>query len=119
MELGELPTAGPVPDSFIIGKTKTSTALRIPQGVTAILGGVLGVERTRDEKGIPVLKDIPLLGNLFKQTETQEIQQTLLILITPELVAEVEPKETKPKTTTDLPKPAWQEESIRRFQIGK
>lgn len=119
VELGELPTAGPVPDSFIIGKTKTSTALRIPQGVTAILGGVLGVERTRDEKGIPVLKDIPLLGNLFKQTETQEIQQTLLILITPELVAEVEPKETKPKTTTDLPKPAWQEESIRRFQIGK
>lgn len=119
VELGELPTAGPVPNSFIIGKTKTSTALRIPQGVTAILGGVLGVERTRGEKGIPVLKDIPLLGNLFKQTETREIQQTLLILITPELVAEVEPKETKPKTTTDLPKPAWQEESIQRFQIGR
>lgn len=39
-----------------------------------------------DDTGIPVLKDIPLLGNLFKTTAQTDTRTELVVLITPRVV---------------------------------
>jgi len=117
--LGDLPVSGPVPNSILLSKNKVTSTIRVPNGITAILGGVLGVDRTTNEQGIPILKEIPLLGNLFKTTTTGESTQTLLILVTPELVQNQPGKETKPEVTTNIPPANWQKKEMEKFNLGR
>lgn len=69
-----------------IGQTTVLTKLKIDDGQTAVLGG-LGVERVSyEDKGIPGLKDIPILSFLFKKKEDTTTKERLLIFITPRIV---------------------------------
>lgn len=65
------------------GLRKIATKLTLRNGATVILGGLISEKGTDGGAGIPFLKDIPMLGNLFsKQTKTGE-RRELIILITP------------------------------------
>ena len=55
-------------------------------GETIALGGLIRERSTESVSGIPVLKDIPLLGNLFKTTGLDSQRTELLVLITPRVV---------------------------------
>jgi general secretion pathway protein D len=58
----------------------------VQSGETVALGGLIRERSSESVSGIPVLMDIPLLGNLFKTTG-QGMQRTeLLVLITPRVV---------------------------------
>ena len=43
-----------------------NTTVNVPDGATVILGGLKSVSEVRDEKGVPVLNQIPILGRLFR-----------------------------------------------------
>ena len=62
--------------------------LLVPDGETAVMGGLTQTEVNFTRSGIPILMDLPLLGRLFGVTNRSEIKRDLLILITPHIVDE-------------------------------
>lgn len=53
---------------------------------TLIISGVKTSGKEKVERGIPIIKNIPILGYLFKREVTIDIEKTLIILIYPEIV---------------------------------
>jgi type IV pilus assembly protein PilQ len=65
-------------------------------GQTMVIGG-LSKETTSDaESGVPVLKDIPFLGALFRNTDKNNDMEEILIFITPHILVE-NPEKTTPR----------------------
>ncbi len=58
----------------------------VNDGQTVVLGGILVTTHRVDETKIPVLGDIPVLGNLFKQTIRKNDKDELLVFVTPKIV---------------------------------
>jgi type IV pilus assembly protein PilQ len=73
---------------FNIDKRNATTQLLVNDGETAVIGGLTQTQVTKNRSGIPILSDLPLLGRLFSQTDSQEVKQDLLILITPHIIDE-------------------------------
>ncbi len=71
---------------FIFRTQRVTTRVIVEDGETVVMGGLQQTERTEAEAGIPVLKDLPLLGGLFRTRREQEIQRDLIILVTPTIV---------------------------------
>ena len=64
--------------------TKTiDTTLMVKSGDTIVIGGIIKEKEGENVGGIPVLKDIPVLGWLFKAKTIQKTKTELLIFITP------------------------------------
>jgi type II secretory pathway component GspD/PulD (secretin) len=55
---------------------------------TVVLGGIISNEETRRVQKIPILGDIPLLGNLFRNTVKNKGRTELVVFITPRVVRE-------------------------------
>lgn len=65
---------------------ESQTTLRIKSGETVIIGGLITHKEITNERKIPLLGDIPVLGNLFKTREKSLEKSELVILITPTLL---------------------------------
>ena len=65
---------------------EADTRLLLDNGETGVFGGLTLSDVSRTESGIPLLMDLPLLGNLFKTTQETERKQDLIILVTPRIV---------------------------------
>ena len=57
-----------------IDTSELTTTVFIGDGQTVVLGGILETERRENEKKVPYLGDIPVLGHLFKSTGKREQQ---------------------------------------------
>ena len=69
-----------------IDTKRVNTQVLCDNGDTIVLGGIFEqTTRTTIEK-VPVLGDIPLVGNLFKRTSRQDDKTELLIFVTPKIV---------------------------------
>jgi type II secretory pathway component GspD/PulD (secretin) len=64
-----------------------TTEVSVESGSTVVIGGLIKEKNIDVDSGIPLLKDIPLLGYLFKNKRKSTEKTELLIFITPELVA--------------------------------
>lgn len=69
-----------------INTNQIKTKAMVENGGTLILGGVYEERKTENETKVPVLGDIPLLGNLFKFKSREHNKSELLIFITPRIV---------------------------------
>ena len=82
----EVSTALPTTNSSISSPTISSrtldTQLSIEDGESVVLGGLIQTDVTESETGIPLMKDIPLAGNLFKNKSVSQTRTELLVLIT-------------------------------------
>lgn len=65
---------------------QTSTLIRIQNGATVILGGLIQNEKTKTVRKVPLLGDIPLLGHAFRGRFTTDRKTELVIFITPTIV---------------------------------
>lgn len=70
----------------IISTNNAQTNVIVENGQTAVIGGLTTEDEIESEAGIPVLKDIPLLGNLFKYRTKDVESRDLIILVTPTIV---------------------------------
>ena len=61
-------------------------------GETAVIGGMRQMQESKQEQGIPILQDIPLLGQLFKYTKRETKKTDLIIFITPRIEAPMSTK---------------------------
>lgn len=64
-------------------------------GATAVIGGLRQMNETEQESGIPILQDIPLIGQIFKYTKREMRNTDLIIFITPRIVESVLPQVTQ------------------------
>jgi general secretion pathway protein D len=87
-EVSELSTAtvAAAQNSPIITTREAETSAIVKTGRTIVIGGLISGQRTDIESGIPVLKDIPLIGNLFKSKSLDRQRQELAIFLTPYVV---------------------------------
>ncbi len=70
----------------ILSVNRAETDLLVEDGATVVLGGVAKTTKTETESGFPILKDIPLLGWMFKSNLDKTEKQELLIFLTPKIV---------------------------------
>lgn len=59
------------------------STVRLKDGETIILGGLIQDTETVNHNKVPILGDIPLLGQLFRNRSTENIKSELIIFITP------------------------------------
>jgi type II secretory pathway component GspD/PulD (secretin) len=62
--------------------------VRVRDGQTIYLGGLLSEEKRETVKKVPLLGDIPLLGMLFRHTRNETTRYDLVIEITPRIVGD-------------------------------
>jgi type II secretion system protein D len=74
----------------IINTREAETSVTIKDGETIIIGGLIKGTKTDQETKVPVVGDIPLLGNLFRSTTKRSTKTELLIIITPHVMRAVE-----------------------------
>jgi len=65
---------------------KLSTVVRVKDGDTIILGGLIGKSNDIAHTGVPGLKELPILGNLFKSESITNNVSELIFIITPRIV---------------------------------
>ncbi|GAM08222.1 type II secretion system protein D [Geobacter sp. OR-1] len=70
-------------DSPMILNRSIKTTLAVKSGETVLLGGLISSNKSNGDQKIPILGDIPLLGNLFKTTSKGETKTELIVQITP------------------------------------
>lgn len=75
-----------VSSSPTFSNRKIETKLSIQDGATVMLAGLISGNNQRNNTGVPLAKDIPILGSLFRsQTDTND-KTELIVLITPYIV---------------------------------
>lgn len=63
-----------------------STSLTLRDGGSVLMGGLMSNRKTAANSGVPLLKDIPLLGHLFKNTRVSNSKTELLVMIVPYII---------------------------------
>ncbi len=64
--------------------------VRIKDGETLVIGGMIKEEEKKQVNKIPFLGDIPVLGTFFKSTSTDKSKEEMVIMITPKIVVDTE-----------------------------
>jgi type IV pilus assembly protein PilQ len=77
----DLPDVG-----FNFTQQQGKTRLLLDDGETMVIGGLTLSEVDRNESGIPLLMNLPLIGGLFRTTKNTETKKDLIILVTPHIV---------------------------------
>jgi general secretion pathway protein D len=69
-----------------LNKRSANTVVVTPDGETVVIGGLISNDKSTSESKVPILGDIPVLGNLFKFTNKANEKTDLLMFITPHIV---------------------------------
>jgi general secretion pathway protein D len=69
-----------------ISQRRIASTVAVNSGETIALGGLIRDTDTEAVTGVPLLSDIPILGNLFKTTTDVKRRTELLVLLTPRVV---------------------------------
>jgi general secretion pathway protein D len=70
----------------VITTREAATRAVLRNGQTVVIAGLIGDERSVEQTGIPLLADIPWLGNLFRRTSVTRNRTELAIFVTPRVV---------------------------------
>lgn len=82
----ELDAADIVSRIPVIQVREIETMLKINDRETAVIGGLMQDQINKENRGVPVLSSIPLLGSLFSYTEEEFIKSELVIFIRPVVI---------------------------------
>ncbi len=101
----------------VIDNRSADTVAVTADGQTVIIGGLMQNAKSSTDTKIPLLGDIPVLGNLFKRRQRNDLQTELLIFLTPHVVqnpSELAALSARERAKADAPK-AFREEEINKF----
>lgn len=79
-------TLAPDGQTITGGRQSTRTEVVVHNNESIVIGGLTVVERSQSVAGIPLLKDLPLLGSLFRTKQAAELHQDLIIIVTPHVI---------------------------------
>jgi general secretion pathway protein D len=69
-----------------VATRSAQATIRVADGQTVILGGIISDTTNRSIKKVPLLGDLPLLGNLFRRSTVTTKKSELLVFLTPKVV---------------------------------
>jgi general secretion pathway protein D len=70
----------------VINTREVESELTVRDGQTVVLGGLVDHVEQDTNTGIPLLKDIPLLGMLFRSSAKKRFANELLLMVTPHVI---------------------------------
>jgi general secretion pathway protein D len=85
------------------GNRSVTTVIRLKDGESSILGGLIRDDERRVLEGIPGLSDLPVVGRLFARNRRETQQTDIVVMLTPHIVR-----------VLDL-----SEEDLRAFRVGR
>lgn len=85
-EVSDLSSQATVQGGIIIVTAQAETRVIVKDGETAVIGGLIRTNESNVHRGVPILKDIPLLGYLFRSTNKVMEDRELLIFVTPKIL---------------------------------
>jgi general secretion pathway protein D len=78
--------SGNIGDQPIIGTRNIETTIRLKDGETNFLAGLIRTDELQSETGIPGLADIPVLGRLFSRKSNQVQRTDIVLTLTPHII---------------------------------
>jgi type IV pilus assembly protein PilQ len=85
-EVSDLSAQATVQGGIIIVTSEADTRVMVQNGQTAVIGGLIRTNESIYNVGIPLLRDLPVIGRLFGSKSKVEEQRELLIFVTPTIV---------------------------------
>jgi len=70
----------------VLDRKELTTIIRVRNGETIVIGGLMDDKITKDRRGIPLLMDIPYLGNLFTRVDDRKEKREMMIFLTPKIL---------------------------------
>ena len=83
------PTLVPEMKAYRITTRQAKTRVRIPNGETLVIGGLMDRRTMRQWQKVPILGDIPLIGKLFQHNRKTKDEVELYILVTAKVIPEI------------------------------
>jgi general secretion pathway protein D len=71
---------------LITNRRSIQTTVLADDGQTIVLGGLISDDRTQVKSQVPVLGDIPVVGNLFKSRQESRSRRTLFVFLRPTIL---------------------------------
>lgn len=78
--------AGNVDNQPIIGTRNIETTIRLQDGETNFLAGLIRTDETMSDQGVPGISDIPVIGRLFSSKQTQNQRTDIVMTMTPHII---------------------------------
>ncbi|MCL6630552.1 MAG: type II and III secretion system protein, partial [Armatimonadetes bacterium] len=69
-----------------ISRRFVDSTVRVKDGETIVIGGLIKDEEIKNMSGIPFLKDLPILGSLFRYDSKSKTHSEVMMFITPKIV---------------------------------
>jgi pilus assembly protein CpaC len=76
---------------------RASSTLELPSGGSLVMAGLISTETRKNVEGIPGIRDLPLLGSLFRSDDFIRSETEMVVIVTPYLV------ETAARSALTLP----------------
>lgn len=74
-------TDSTIASDIVTNQRSIQTTVSVKSGQTIVLGGLVSEENRKSEDGVPVLKDVPVLGYLFKTESNNVVQRELTVML--------------------------------------
>jgi type II secretory pathway component HofQ len=71
----------------VVSTQSAQTNVVVTDGETVVIAGLTSNEMVKTEEGIPLLKDIPIIGYLFKRSKKSLEKQDLIVFVTPHIIS--------------------------------
>ena len=84
-QIGSVPVPGGNSTFPLISVRETDTTVKVRDGETIIIGGLMAENTEDDYTGVPILQSLPLMGPLFRYKNHTKTKSELVIMITPTL----------------------------------
>jgi general secretion pathway protein D len=76
----EIANVGKVP---VTSRKEAAAKVAVRDRDTIMLGGLIETSHSKGANGVPLLKDVPMIGFLFRSTSTKQVRNELIVLIRP------------------------------------
>ena len=87
-EISSLDTAASkdITDDLVFNNRTLKTTVIVDDGQTVVIGGLLQDDRSKSKNKVPLLGDIPILGNLFKYNKEGTEKRNLMLFVRPTIM---------------------------------
>ena len=87
---GYTPSLPNLPPQPVVDLREMETTVRMREGETLVIGGLIQEREQHTIRGVPVVSKIPWLGGLFRHTSVVKQNQELTLVLTPKLLMDAE-----------------------------
>jgi general secretion pathway protein D len=77
-------------NAVVVNKRELTTQVAVGSGQTVVVGGLIQDQLQENVSKVPLLGDLPLIGNLFRRTQSTKTKTELLLFLTPEVITSAE-----------------------------